>query len=75
MAACAFLLLNYSIKLGDVALVNAIQGVQYAFLLVLVAVLAKKYPRVLEEKLNRAILAQKIFAIVIIGIGLALLYF
>jgi drug/metabolite transporter (DMT)-like permease len=75
MAAFAFILLNYSIKLGDVALVNAIQGVQYAFLFGLVVFLAKKYPQILEEKMTRSVVAQKILAIIIIGIGLSLLYF
>ena len=75
LAAVAFILLNYSIKLGDVALINAIQGVQYVFLLGLVAILAKKYPTVLEEKFTRPIIAQKIFAIIFISFGLALLYF
>ena len=75
LAAGAFILLNYSIKLGDVSLINAIQGAQYAFLLVLVAILAKKYPKVLEEKMTGKIIAQKVSAIILIGIGLAMLYF
>lgn len=74
-AAFSFILLNYSIKLGDVALVNAIQGVQYAFLFGLVVFLAKKYPNILEEKITRLVAMQKILAIIIIGIGLSLLYF
>ncbi|PJA86730.1 MAG: hypothetical protein CO141_03110 [Candidatus Moranbacteria bacterium CG_4_9_14_3_um_filter_42_9] len=75
VAALAFILLNYSIKLGDAALVNAIQGVQYAFLFCLVLFFDKKYPNILEEKMTRSIIAQKILAIIIIGIGLSLLYF
>jgi len=75
LAAVAFILLNYSIKLGDVALVNAIQGVQYIFLLGLVVILAKKHHEVLEEKLTHSVIVQKIIAITIIGAGLALLYF
>ncbi len=75
LAAIAFILLNYSIKLGDAALVNAIQGVQYAFLFGLVVFLAKKYPNILEERTTPSVMAQKILAIIIIGIGLSLLYF
>jgi len=75
VAAGAFILLNYSIKLGDVALVNAIQGVQYAFLFIIVVFLAKKYPKILEEKMSRWVMFQKLSAIIIIGSGLALLYF
>jgi len=75
LAALAFILLNYAIDLGDVALVNAIQGVQYVFLLGLVIVLAKRYPKVLEEHFTSAIIVQKSAAILLIGIGLAILYF
>lgn len=75
LAASGFILLNYSIKLGNVALVNAIQGVQYVFLFGLVIYFAKKYPKVLEEKMTGKIIAQKILAIIIIGFGLALIYF
>ncbi len=35
LAAFAFILLNYAIYLGSVTLVNALQGIQYAFLLLL----------------------------------------
>jgi drug/metabolite transporter (DMT)-like permease len=75
LAASGFILLNYSIKLGNVALVNAIQGVQYVFLFALVIYFAKKYPKVLEEKITGKIIAQKILAVILIGCGLALIYF
>jgi drug/metabolite transporter (DMT)-like permease len=75
LAALGFILLNYSIKLGNVSLINAIQGVQYVFLFGLVIYLAKKYPKVLEEKITGKIIAQKILAVILIGCGLALIYF
>lgn len=75
LAALAFILLNKAIELGDVSLVNAIQGVQYAFLLVLAVILSHKYPKVLEEHLTRSVIIQKIAAIILISFGLALLYF
>lgn len=75
LAASGFILLNYSIKLGNVALINAIQGVQYVFLFALVMYFAKKHPKVLEEKMTGKIIAQKILAIIIIGFGLVLIYF
>ena len=75
LAGGGFILLNYSIKLGNVALVNAIQGVQYVFLFGLVMYFAKNYPQILEEKMTGKIIAQKILAIIIIGFGLALIYF
>lgn len=75
LAALAFILLNKAIELGDAALVNAIQGVQFVFLFGLAIVLSRKYPKVLEEHLTPAIIMQKIMAIVLISFGLALLYF
>lgn len=75
LAAGGFILLNYSIKLGNVALINAIQGVQYVFLFGLVIYFAKKHPNVLEEKMTGKIIAQKILAVILIGCGLALIYF
>jgi len=75
LAASGFIILNYSIKLGNVAIINAIQGVQYVFLFVLVMYFAKNHPAVLEEKMTGKIIAQKVLAIIIIGLGLALIYF
>ena len=75
LGASAFILLNYSIKLGSVTLINAIQGIQYLFLFILVVLLSKKFPKVLEEKLTIAVIFQKVGAIIIIGLGLILIYF
>ncbi len=74
LAALAFLSLNYAISLGSVTLVNAAQGIQYALLLILTIALAKKFPAVLREKINREILIQKAIAIALIVGGLFLLY-
>jgi len=48
-------------------------GTEYAFLLILTVILSLKFPRFLEEKISRKILVQKIFAIILIGAGLAIL--
>lgn len=73
--ALGFVLVNYAISLASVSLVNAMQGVQYAFLLVIVAVLSRKFPKVLSEKLSGATLVQKIIAIILISIGIGLIAF
>jgi drug/metabolite transporter (DMT)-like permease len=75
LAGGAFILLNYAVFLGSATLVNAIQGTQFVFLLILAVILSKNYPRVLKEKLTRTILIQKISAIIIIGTGLLMLAF
>jgi drug/metabolite transporter (DMT)-like permease len=64
---------NYAISLGSVTIVNAMQGTQYALLLVGTIALSKYYPKILKEKVTRQILAQKILAIVLIACGLIFL--
>ena len=73
--ALGFLLVNYAISLGSVSLVNAMQGAQYAFLLIMIILIAKKFPKLMSEKLTGAVLVQKIFAIILISIGIGLIAF
>lgn len=68
--AFSFFLINYAIKLNSVSLTNALQGIQYVFLITMVIILSKKFPHILEEKLTFKILLQKITAIIFISIGL-----
>lgn len=67
------LLQNYAISLGSVTIVNAMQGTQYALLLIGTILLSKYYPQILKEKVTRQILAQKILAIMLIACGLVFL--
>ncbi|MDZ4221326.1 MAG: DMT family transporter [Patescibacteria group bacterium] len=71
--ALGFTLVNYAISLGSVSLVNAMQGTQYAFLLIMAALLSKKFPKVLSEHLSGRVLVQKIIAIILISIGIGLI--
>lgn len=75
LAALAAALLSYaiSIKGSAVTIINALQAVQYVFILFLAAVLSKKLPSLFQEQLDRNVIAQKIAAIALIGIGLFLL--
>jgi len=72
-SATAFILLNYAIFLGSVSLVNALQGVQYVFLLLIGVFLSVKFPQIIKEQINKEAIFQKIAAIVFIGAGLAIL--
>ncbi len=72
-ATAAFIMLNYAISIGNVALINSLQGVQYIFLIGLVIFLSAKYPKVLQEELFGTILMQKIMGTVLISIGLYML--
>ncbi len=56
-----------------VALINALQGVQYAFLLVFTLIISLKFPNIMREKISRKIILQKLLAVVFIGVGLIFL--
>jgi drug/metabolite transporter (DMT)-like permease len=75
LGAGGFILQNYAVFLGSVALVNALQGVQYAFLLIISSVLALLAPRLLKETFSWRIVLQKTLAVAIIGWGLYLIVF
>jgi len=73
LAGLASLLLAYAVAKGNVSLVNALQGTQYAFLFALTFLISWKSPKLLKENFRRAIFAQKIIAIVVIAVGLFIL--
>lgn len=73
--ALGYIILAYGISLASVSLVNAMQGVQYAFLLILVVFLSRRFPKVLSEKLSGGVLVQKIAAIILISLGIGLIAF
>lgn len=73
ISGIAFALLNYAIAIGSVTLTNAMQGIQYVFLLVVIAFLSKKYPAILTEAIGKKDIAQKIIAVILIGVGLAMI--
>ena len=70
LGSAGFILQNYAIFLGSVALVNALQGAQYAFLLVISAGLAAIRPKLLKESFSWRIVLQKLVAVIVIGFGL-----
>jgi drug/metabolite transporter (DMT)-like permease len=73
LAVIAFILLNYAIALGNVALINALQGVQYVFLIFIILILSEQYPKILREEMSRKILLQKFIGVLMVSVGLYLL--
>ena len=73
LAAVALILQNYAIKEGSVTVVNALQGTQYAFLLLLAFIISYQFPKLFKEELGRVAVGQKIAGIAVIGLGLMLL--
>lgn len=72
MGGVGAILQNYAVFLGSAVLVGALQGVQYAFLLILLVPLSHYFPQ-LREEFSRRALIQKVLAIVLIGVGLVVL--
>ena len=73
LSAFAFFLLNYAIFLGNVALVNALQGVQYVFLLIMAFFLSAKFPQIIKEQINRGVIFKRILGIIFVCLGLIFL--
>lgn len=64
---------SYAVSLGSVSVVNALQGVQFVFLLILTGFLSVYYPKILKERIDINSLALKITAISLISCGLYLI--
>lgn len=73
MAALAFILLNWAISLGNVAIINALQGVQFLFLILLVLIISKKFPKILEEEMGGGVMFQKVMGVILVSLGLYVL--
>lgn len=70
LGSSGFILQNYAISLGPVAIINALQGFQYALLITLSAIGALFIPQLAKEDFNYRIIKQKILALVLIILGL-----
>ena len=70
MGGTSSILLNKAFQLGSVTLINSMVSLQYVFVLILVAIAAKKHPEVFAEKLLFWDWFQKIVAIAIIAVGM-----
>jgi len=73
LVGIGFFILFFAISKSSVVLVNSLQGIQFAFLLMLVAIFSHKFKSLNDEKLFRQGIWNKIIAIILISIGLALL--
>lgn len=73
LAAGAGAMQNFAVSLGQVTLVNALQGTQFAFLFILTWVLSARFPAVLKENFSRRAVTRKLAATASIMAGLALI--
>jgi hypothetical protein len=65
---------NYAVSLGSVSVVNALQGLQFVFLLILTSLVSIYYPKVLKENITANTITLKLCAIGVISCGLFLLF-
>lgn len=70
LGSIGFILVQYAINLGSAAIVNALQAVQYAFLVLIAFIFAKRAPKLLGEDLTSRSIIQKSLGIILAGIGL-----
>lgn len=57
-------------KVGEVAFISALQGMQYIFILILSIILSVKFPYILKEELSKKVILKKTIAILLIALGL-----
>jgi drug/metabolite transporter (DMT)-like permease len=69
----AGVLQNFAISIGSVTIVNALQSVQFSFVLILTTFLSFKYPKLLKEAITANIILQKLAAICLVIVGLIIL--
>lgn len=74
VGAAGFILQNWAISLGTVAVVNALQGVQYGFLIISASLLSRLYPSVFPTSSSIVSWSKKAVAIVLISLGLYFIY-
>lgn len=73
IAGIGFLMLYVAIKLGNVSIVSALLGVQFAFIFIFALVLGRVIPAVAEDITPR-IMMRKLAGIALIGLGLIILF-
>lgn len=66
------LLMQYAIKLGNVVLVTALNGLEFFFVILIVYFLSKIYPRILREDISGYFLKEKIIWSIVLFIGVFL---
>lgn len=74
-SASGFILINYAYFLLNPTIVNALQGIQYAYLFLATLLLSRFWPQILTEKISRPLMSAKISGIAVIILGTVLLAF
>ncbi len=75
IAGVGLISIQYAMSLGNVTLVQAMEGTQYVFLIILTAILSRKWHHIFEEQVHFGIIMRKIVAAILILLGLFILAF
>jgi len=62
------------VPLAYLGIMNAMKGLQYVFLFIFALIVSATLPKLLNEKISKAIVMQRIVAIILIAIGLGVLF-
>lgn len=73
LGVAGVVLVQYAIAIGSVSLVNALNGVQYGLLVLMIMFLSRFWPRFFRELYAKREAAQELLAVAIIAAGLFLL--
>ena len=74
LAGIAGAMMFFAISLGSVSVVNAMSGLQFAFLLGFAYLFAENFPKVLKDEVAPQGLRHKLSGIILIMLGIAVLY-
>jgi hypothetical protein len=69
LSVIGIVLVHYAIAIGRVTLVNALEGVQYVFMFILIYLSTKFWPRVFKEYFTKRELLIETIAIVLVAAG------
>ncbi len=73
MGGLGFVGVQYAISIGSAAIVNSLQVMQFALLVIVAFILRSKAKTLLGESLDRSVIIKKAIALVIMAIGLGLI--
>ncbi len=73
LSTVGVVIVQYAMAIGSVSLVNALNGLQYALLIILVLLFSKFWPKKFKEDYARGEIVQELLAVIIIICGLILL--
>jgi uncharacterized membrane protein len=73
LGAISLVLIQYSIALGSVTIINALAGIQYALMFIFIYLLTRFYPKLFKEYFTRRELLVESGSIILMVIGLFLI--